>query len=217
MKSEVPCPVKTGIEVVDLRDAAEFQGRRLRVRDLARQRERLQRLGRAFVDSPEMVLQELVDSAVSLCGADSAGISVERPDKTEAEYYHWIATAGEYAEFLNAVLPQHPSACGVCLERDRPQLFRVSQPFFDLMGIKAATVTDGLLLPWHVDELHGTIWLLAHGRETAFDSEDVKLMVLLTELVAIAVGQERQKNAPSKKANAAEEIKALLERASNLH
>ena len=95
MKSEVPCPVKTGIEVVDLRDAAEFQGRRLRVRDLARQRERLQRLGRAFVDSPEMVLQELVDSAVSLCGADSAGNQRRAAQiRPRAEYYHWIATAG---------------------------------------------------------------------------------------------------------------------------
>ena len=31
----------------------------------------------AFVDQPDTILQELVQTAVDLCGADSAGISIE--------------------------------------------------------------------------------------------------------------------------------------------
>jgi signal transduction histidine kinase len=138
-----------------------------------------------------------------LCGADSAGISVERPNKTASEYYHWIATAGDYAGFLNAVLPQYPSACGVCLERGRPQLFRVSQRFFDLMGIKAATVTDGILLPWQVDGLQGTVWVMAHGRDAAFDGEDLKLLQVLAEFAAMGIRQRRQQKLVVDKASAA--------------
>ena len=92
--------VDTGIEVIDLHENAEFLSRRLHVRDSAAQLEGLQRLARAFVERPETVLQELVDSTVSLCGADSAGISVERPDKTENDYYHWVATAGGLCRIL---------------------------------------------------------------------------------------------------------------------
>jgi len=167
------------------------------------QMEGMQRLARAFVERPETILQELVDAAVTLCEADSAGISVERPDKTEDDYYHWIATAGDYAGFLNAVLPQYPSACGICLERGRPQLFRVSQRFFDLMGIKAATVTDGILLPWQVDGQKGTVWIMAHGREIAFDTGDLKLMLVLAEFAAMGVRQRRQQKLLVDKASAA--------------
>ena len=59
-------------------------------------------------------------AAVKLCGADSAGISIERDGKTADRYYRWIATAGEYSGFLDASLPQYPSACTVCLERNSP-------------------------------------------------------------------------------------------------
>jgi hypothetical protein len=203
MNSPASLPADTGIEVIDLTDDAEFQSRSLHVRDLTVQLQGLQRLARAFVERPETVLQELVDSAVSLCGADSAGISVERPDKSESDYYHWIATSGEYAGFLNAVLPHEPSACAICLERGRPQLFRVSKRFFDLMGIQAASVTDGILLPWQVDGLQGTVWIMAHGRTTAFDGEDLKLMQVLAEFTAMAIRQQRQQKMMVDKASAA--------------
>jgi hypothetical protein len=192
-----------GLEVFDLHSSAEFGERRTRAHDPVKQLEGLQKLARAFVERPDTILQELVDAAVSLCGADSAGISLERPDKTEADYYHWIATAGDFAGFLNVILPRHPSACGICLERGRPQLFRVSQRFFDQLGIQAATVTDGILLPWQVDGRQGTVWIMAHGRRTAFDTEDLRLMQVLADFAAMGVRQQRQQKLLVDKASAA--------------
>jgi signal transduction histidine kinase len=119
------------------------------------------------------------------------------------DYYHWVATSGEYAGFLNAVLPRHPSACGICLERGSPQRFRVSQRFFDRMGIAAATVTDGILLPWQVDGQQGTVWIMAHGRDIAFDEEDLKLMLVLAEFTAMGIRQQRQQKLLLDKASAA--------------
>jgi hypothetical protein len=182
----------TGLEVLDLRHYPEFARRRLHVRDVAMQLEGMHRLARAFVESPDTILQELVNAAVELCGADSAGISLEREDKTDSNYYHWVATAGQYGVFLDAMLPRFPSACGTCLERGEPQLFRVSQHFFDLMGISAPIVTDGILLPWQVDETRGTIWIMAHEREEAFDSEDLRMMQVLANFAAMGVRQQRQ-------------------------
>jgi hypothetical protein len=182
----------TGLEVIDLFEDASFASRQLHVRDVAIQMEGMSRLARAFVERPETILQELVNAAVELCGADSSGISIEREDKNDAEFYEWVATAGEYAGFLNATLPRNPSACGMCLERGRPQLFRVTQRFFDLMGIEAPTVTDGILLPWVSGETRGTIWIMAHGRDEAFDGGDLRMMQVLANFAAMGVRQQRQ-------------------------
>jgi signal transduction histidine kinase len=159
---------------------------------VATQIEGMQQLAHAFLENPDTILQELVNAAISLCGADSAGISLEREARTDDDYYHWVATAGEYRGFLDTHLPRSPSACSVCLERGRPQLFRVTQRFFDLMGVTAPLVTDGLLLPWQVEDTRGTIWIMAHGRTEAFDSEDLRMMQLLADFVAMGVRQQRQ-------------------------
>jgi len=193
----------TGLEVLDLDTHTEFTERSLHPRDITMQMEGLRRLARSFVESPDTILQDLVNAAVDLCGADSAGISLEIEERTEANYYHWVATAGQYNGFLNAVLPRYPSACGICLDRGKPQLFRVSQRFFDIMGIEAPLVTDGILLPWHVEDTRGTIFIMAHGRTAAFDKHDGQTMRGLADFSAMAVRHQRQQRASLQKAKAA--------------
>ena len=193
----------SGLEVVDLMSDASFVARKLHSRDMALQLEAMERLANAFVESPETILQELVQSAIDLCGADSSGISVVKEDGTDQSYYRWVAAAGGYAGFLNAELPQYPSACGVCLERGRPQLFRVRQEFFDLMSVEAKVATDGILIPWRVDELHGTIWIVAHGRREAFDVDDCRIMQTLANFAAMGVRQQRQQKLLQEQASAA--------------
>lgn len=192
----------TGLEVIDLESEPAFAARRLHVRDVAMQMEGLQRLAHAFVERPETILQELVNAAVDLCGADSAGISIEQEERTDANFYKWVATAGNYKNFLNAMLPRYPSACGICLERGRPQLFRVTQRFFDLMGVEAPTVTDGLLLPWQAGETRGTIWVMAHERAEAFDGGDCRMMRVLADFAAMAVRHQRQQQTLMSQASA---------------
>ncbi len=204
MNETVSITEDTGLEVIDLQSCPEFAARRLHVRDVAVQMEGMQRLARAFVESPDTILQELVNAAVDLCGADSSGISLEmdREHRSDTQYFRWVATAGQYEQYLNALLPRMPSACNTCLERGQPQLFRVSQRFFDLMGIEAPTVTDGLLLPWQAEETRGTIWIMAHGRTEAFDDSDCRMMQVLADFSAMAVRHERQQRTLMSQASA---------------
>ena len=193
MTTVSPELLDTGLEVIDLADDPEFARRRLHARDAVVQLEGMKRLAGAFVERPDSILDELVHAAVELCGADSAGISIERgEDGSDAAFYKWVATAGAYEGFLDAILPRSPSACGICLERGQPQLFRVSQRFFDILGVEAPLVTDGILLPWQVQETRGTIFIMAHGRHEAFDSEDLRLMQLLADFAAMGVRQQGQ-------------------------
>ncbi len=185
---------ETGLEVIDFEDDPKLSSRKAEPRPIAETMHALQRLTRAFVDSPETILQELVNAAVDLCGADSAGISLERDDRTEEQFYHWAATAGEYSGFMDAVLPRYPSACGICLERGAPQRFRVTQKFFDILGVQAPLVTDGLLLPWQVDSTRGTIFVMSHTRPDAFGMEHCRLMTMLADFAAMAVRHQRQQS-----------------------
>ncbi len=117
----------TGLEVADLYSDVSFRARKSRQRNPATQLEAMRRLARAFVENPETILQELVNVAVDLCQAESAGISLQSKDRDGETVYRWVATAGQYERFLNAILPSFPSACGLTIERRQPQLFRVSQ------------------------------------------------------------------------------------------
>jgi hypothetical protein len=196
-------PEETGLEVVALESDVEFAARRLHSRDIATQMAGLKRLTQAFVENPDTILQELVNSAVELCGADSAGISIEKDDKTDSAYYHWIATAGTYSAFLDAILPKYPSACGICLAENRPQHFRVSERFFEILGVEAPTVTDGILIPWETETTRGTIFVMAHGRTAAFDGDDAIMMRVLADFAAMAVRHQAQQRALLEQASAA--------------
>ena len=181
-----------GLHVVDIAHDVAFRARRLHPREAIVQLEGIRRLARTFVHNPEQILEELVESAIALCGADSAGISLVREGGTDEAFYHWVANAGVYRNFRDAMLPKFPSACGVCLERNRPQHFRVTERFFEILGVKSQPVSDGLLLPWRAGTTVGTIFVLAHGRTEAFDSEDVAVLETLADFAAMGIRQTQQ-------------------------
>jgi hypothetical protein len=203
MNSGIVLWEQTGLEVIDIDDPAAFTGRRSSPREVGRQLDGVQRITRAFVTEPDSILQVLVDAAVDLCGADSAGISMEKDDRTDESFYHWVATSGQYSGFMDAMLPRYPSACGICLERGRPQLFRVGRKFFEIMGVDAPLVSDGLLFPWQVESMRGTIFVMAHGREQAFDAEDCRIMQTLSDFAGMAMRQQLQQRRLVEQAGAA--------------
>jgi GAF domain len=182
----------TGLEVTDLESDISFAGRPVRARDVTVIPEGLRRIAHALVERPENILQVLVETAVELCGADSSAISLEKEDRTEDACYRWVAVAGQYSSMFNAVFPRYPSGCSICLERGRPQRVRASKRYFDILGINAPLVTDGLMFPWQTDETQGTIYILAHSREVAFDQGDLRIMEILADFAAIGVRQLRQ-------------------------
>jgi hypothetical protein len=214
MKSNPLHLVNTGMEVYDIREDAAFAARKVRPQNLEMQVIGMQRLVRALLDTNKSILQELVNLAVELCGADSAALSVEQPNAPDSGCYRWIATAGACTPFHNADLPRYPSACGVSLERGGPQQFRFHQRFYDIIGIEAPLVTDGIVLPWHMDDIRGTLFIMAHTREQAFDLGDCQRMELLADFASLAIRQRRQQDAFLKQASLSRNS-AMSEKPSN--
>jgi hypothetical protein len=200
-----------GVEIVALQGNAAFESRPCHNRDIFQREEGMRRLARVFAERPERILQELVDVARELCGADSAGVSIEE-SSWHPPAFRWAATSGKYVPYQNARLPYDFAPCSICLERGAPQHFRVGQAFFDLLGVPADLVTDGMLIPWQVGDMRGTIWVVAHGESEAFDKHDYETVQGLADFAAIAVRHQRQQEKLMRQANAA----AAVEMANDL-
>lgn len=187
MTTEVPC-IDSGMHLRDLLTDKAFAEREKQC-DPNRESLALRRLSRLFAEKPELVLQELVDTAVALCGADSAGISLEEPDNGT---FRWIVVAGSFAPYLNGRTERNYSPCGTCLDLGRPQLYRVTKPFYDHLGVKAEPINDGMLIPWSNEFLKGTLWAVSHSSTETFCSDDYQLLNSLADFASIIVRHQHQ-------------------------
>ena len=190
-----------GVEITDLLADPGFAKRVSHNRNRFQPEEGLRRLARVFTERPERILQELANVAREFCAADSSGISVEEVRKSERNF-RWVATSGRYAAFQDATLPYDFAPCGVCLDRGKPQLFRVGKPFFEVIGVDADPVTDGMLIPWQVESMRGTVWVVSHVDKEAFDLHDYDFVEALADFAAIAVRYQRQQTLLSGRAAA---------------
>jgi hypothetical protein len=179
----------TGMDLRDLITDEQFRGRTRKDRDTNRESIALRRLSRLFAEAPESVLQELVNTAVEYCGADSAGISLEEPENGT---FRWIAVSGSFAQYLGGRTPRHYSPCGTCLDSGRPQLYRVTKPFYDHLGVTAEPIVDGLLIPWSNEFLRGTLWAVSHASDQAFSPEDYELLNSLADFASIILRHQHQ-------------------------
>lgn len=67
-------------------------------------------LARTLANSPERLLQKLVATALTLCRAQSSGISLLE-EENGRKIFRWHALAGDYAPHLWGTTPREFSPC----------------------------------------------------------------------------------------------------------
>jgi hypothetical protein len=187
--------VETGMEMRDLLTDPDFPARNPRPRTINDHLDAISRLASVFAETPELVLQQLVEIAVRYCGADSAGISLEEETPAGEKRFRWVAVAGSFSPYLNGTTPRFFSPCGTTLDVQRAQLYRVTQPYYDFLGVAAEDITDGMLIPWTNEYLRGTIWAVAHRSPEAFDMDDYRLLTTLAAFASMALRHQHQQRA----------------------
>jgi len=175
------------MELRNLLEDEEFLRRRPRPRGANADLDAMRRLAAVFAEGEEIVLQELANAAVACTGADSAGISLleDRGDGTLR--FRWVAVAGSFAKYIEGTTPRFFSPCGTCLDRNQPQLYRVTKPYYDFLGIHADPIQDGILIPWQNKWFQGTFWAVSHASASAFDVNDYTLLSTVAEFASQAV------------------------------
>ena len=138
----------------------------------------------AMTASPDDILQNLVETALELCRAHSAGISVPDGDR---ECFRWPAIAGQWASYVGDGTRRDFGPCSTVLNRNSPILFSRPERYFAYLAPVRPPVEEGLLIPFHVGgEPIGTIWVLAHDQTRKFDAEDLRVMTNLAHFAAAA-------------------------------
>jgi signal transduction histidine kinase len=164
----------------------ELNSRPARQPDFAAVNDALVRLGQTMADSPERVLQQLVDTALELCRAQSAGLSLLE-EENGRKIFRWHGVAGEYAPYRWDTTPREFSPCGTVLDTDQMQLMSGPERHFTYFSSVRPRILETLLVPFHVDgRAVGTIWVISHDPERLFDAEDARVMSTLSDFAAAA-------------------------------
>src|SRR5690242_6204333 len=141
---------------------AELAHRPTRSPDYAAEGRALTALAEAMADSPQTILQRLVETALDLCHADSAGISILEPGGV-AGVFRWHAVAGRFEPNTGSHLLREASPSGVVLDSDAPLLFSYPERHFAYGRAIDPPIVEALLVPFHNEgKPVGTLWVVAH-------------------------------------------------------
>jgi PAS domain S-box-containing protein len=143
-------------------------------------------LAQALAEAPEGILQKLVETALTLCGADSAGVSLlEESDRRR--FFHWRAIAGRWAPHVEGGTPRDFGPCGTVLDHGASMLCSHPERDFPYFGAVEPLLEEGLLVPFHAaGEAIGTIWAVSHDPSRRFDAEDLRRLTSLGAFAAAA-------------------------------
>lgn len=167
----------------------ELRRRTARAPSLTAENAAYYRLSNALLQPPLEQLQVLLECALTLCNADTAGISLLE-ESDGVTQFRWVALAGRYRHAVGGVTPREASPCGVTLDRGAPQLFEEPGRHFACLAAANPPILEGLVLPIKgVARDPGTIWVATHVRKTEFDMQDVRVMSGLAGFASFACHQ----------------------------
>ncbi|URD52427.1 ATP-binding protein [Chroococcidiopsis sp. CCNUC1] len=162
-------------------------------------------LARQMVRDSESLLQTLVEIALELCQAGTAGVSLLETSDGE-EVFRWSELAGRFTH--DGLIPRDFSPCGVCVDRGTPQLFSHPERYFTYLQDANTPIVEALLLPLIADDRAiGAIWIMSHDEQRHFDAEDVRVMTSLADFTAAALLLKQQQTRELLAVNAALEVK----------
>ena len=142
-------------------------------------------LAAELAENPQNMLQKLVETALDLCRADTAGISLLET-QGGVEVFRWEALAGVFASARNKTMPRKAGPSGVCLDENATQLMYLPDRCFPALRSDPRFV-EALLIPFqHHGRPVGTVWIVTHRFDRKFDGEDERLMRTLAAFASAA-------------------------------
>ncbi|MEP6917447.1 MAG: GAF domain-containing protein [Acidobacteriota bacterium] len=152
------------------------------IRDFRSEHAAYVELASVLATTPETLLHRLVELAIQLCGAGTAGVSLLEPGE---QAFRWVALAGAYAESRGNTVPAAFSPCGDCLSRGALQLYSRPGRMFDSLAVLSPPIVECLIVPLHTKGAAlGTIWVMTHKEGPGFTRRDADVMTGLASVTA---------------------------------
>ena len=159
-----------------------------RAADPAAENRALRALARQLAGPPAALLQRLVDIALNLCCADTAGVSLLEAGSGGTVVFRRVALAGADAHHVDTTAPAESSGCGFALRRNAAQLYTYANGYHAHGDIHFPAVVEKLVIPFPPNgDPFGTIWVATHDTARRFDAEDVRILQSLADFTAAAL------------------------------
>jgi PAS domain S-box-containing protein len=140
----------------------------------------------AMAAPPQAILQKLVETALDICRADSAGISILEPGRA-AGVFRCRAIAGQLASNVLTEILHEASLCGTALDGEASLLFSYPERHFNYGMTIDPPIVEALLVRFHFEEKPvGSLWVIAHTPSRQFDAEDQRLLTSLSRFASVA-------------------------------
>ncbi|MBD1848966.1 ATP-binding protein [Leptolyngbya sp. ST-U4] len=181
-------PQPETITLNDILITEELFQRSPRLPNLQAENQAMRSLVQQMARDSESLMQILVETALELCQAGTAGISLLETTADGEETFRWNILAGTLAHYGGSTTSRNFSPCGVCLEQGTPVLFSHPERYFTYFQATNTPIVEGLVLPLIADShIFGTIWIMSHDEQRHFDAEDVRVMTSLADFAAAAL------------------------------
>ena len=165
---------------------AELAWRPTRPPDYRAESQALVELAEHMARTPQEILQRLVETALKLCHAGSAGVSIIE-DEHGLEIFRWHALTGALATHLWGTTPRYFSPCGTVVDTNAIQKMSNLELHYRYFAEVKPTVVEALLIPFTVEgKTVGTIWVVTHDSTHQFDAEDARLIADLGKFASAA-------------------------------
>ena len=133
----------------------------------------LRNLAKVMATAPNDVPDTLLQLALKLCRAGTAGLSLLEPSLSGEEVFRWTNLAGAHSSHVGGSTPSKFSPCGVCLDHNSPQLFSCPGKYFSYFEPVRPEIVEALVIPLVPlgDDPLGTIWIAASQNLERRESE----------------------------------------------
>ncbi|MBD3885685.1 PAS domain S-box protein [Phormidium tenue FACHB-886] len=186
--SEALPPALPYVSLDDILITQALAERSPRTPDLQSETQALHLLARQLAEQSQTMLKTLVTVAKDLCQAGAAGVSLLEVSPNGEELFRWAALAGTLANYEGRTTSKSFSPCGVCLDRQAPQLYLYPDRYFTYLQQAKPPIVEGLVIPlMGGTQLLGAVWVVSHDEARRFDAEDVRILTSLADFTAAAL------------------------------
>src|SRR5271170_3340333 len=125
----------------------KLKSRRRRKPNAQAENAALQGLARVMATAPNDLIDTLLRTALELCSAGTAGLSLLETRPEGEPIFRWTNLAGALSEHLGGTTPRHFSPCGVTLDANAPQLFANPGRRFQYFNGLEFPIVEALVIP----------------------------------------------------------------------
>jgi two-component sensor histidine kinase len=146
-------------------------------------------LSKILADDPRVALRRFLETALRLCKAGSAGMSLLRSSETSQKTVHWEAISGALASHDGSDATRDFSVCGLCLEAGMTILLSRPERVFTYLRETRPSIVQDLIVPSyeHASQPLGTLWIAHHDSVSQFSSDDARMMEQLAGQLILAL------------------------------